>query len=99
MIERIKFVLLAVLIGLSLQVAAAGVDINTASAEQMAEGLNGIGLVKAQEIVRYRQLNGPFESIDQLVAVKGVGQGLLERNRERLEISAAAAKKTVSTSN
>ncbi|MEH6651159.1 MAG: helix-hairpin-helix domain-containing protein [Motiliproteus sp.] len=75
--------------GLSLHAAAAEVNINSASAEQMAEALNGIGLMKAQEIVRFRESNGPFESVDQLVAVKGIGAGLLERNRDNVRIMAA----------
>ncbi len=84
--QGIRVGLLGVLMGLSLQVAAA-IDINKASAEQMAEGLNGIGLVKAQEIVRYREQNGPFQSVDQLLAVKGIGEATLGRNRAVLEVT------------
>ncbi|MEH6470765.1 MAG: helix-hairpin-helix domain-containing protein [Halopseudomonas sp.] len=86
MIQIIKAGLFGLLMGMSLSVAA-GVDINQASAEQLAQELNGIGLVKAQEIVRYREQNGPFQSVDQLVAVKGIGATLLERNKAMLEIS------------
>lgn len=75
---------LGLLLGLSLQ-AMAAIDINQASIEQMAEGLNGIGLVKAREIVRYREQNGPFQSVDQLSAVKGIGEVLIDRNRAVLE--------------
>lgn len=76
------------LVGLSLHLSAAEVNINSASAEQMAGALNGIGLMKAQEIVRFRETNGPFESVDQLVSVKGIGTGLLERNRDIVRIAA-----------
>tara|TARA_R110001583_G_scaffold59727_2_gene177574 strand:+ start:4959 stop:5243 length:285 start_codon:yes stop_codon:yes gene_type:complete len=86
MIKGIKAGLLGLLLGLSLQ-AVAAVDINRASAEQMAQGLNGIGLVKAQEIVRYRELHGPFQTVDQLLAVKGVGQALIGRNRDVLQVT------------
>tara|TARA_R110002167_G_scaffold98718_1_gene259341 strand:- start:8671 stop:8955 length:285 start_codon:yes stop_codon:yes gene_type:complete len=86
MIKGIKAGLLGLLLGLSLQ-AVAAIDINRASAEQMAQGLNGIGLVKAQEIVRYRELHGPFQTVDQLLAVKGVGQALIGRNRDVLQVT------------
>ncbi|MEH6823683.1 MAG: helix-hairpin-helix domain-containing protein [Motiliproteus sp.] len=78
--KRVRVGLLGLLMGLSLQVVAA-VDVNHATAEQMAQGLKGIGLIKAQEIVRYRELHGPFQSVDQLSAVKGVGEVLIGRNR------------------
>lgn len=86
MMNRNKLGLLAVMMLLSAY-AAAGIDINTATAEQLAQGLNGIGLVKAEEIVRYRLTNGPFTSVDQLDAVQGIGAGLIERNRDRLVVS------------
>ncbi|MFT6916415.1 MAG: competence protein ComEA [Motiliproteus sp.] len=84
--QGVRVGLLGLLLGLSLQ-AVAAVDINQASAEQLSEGLNGVGVVKAQEIVRYRELHGPFKSVDQLSAVKGIGEGLIGRNRAVLEAS------------
>ena len=62
------------------------VSINQASAEQLAEALNGVGLKKAEAIVRYREQNGPFTDIEQLQEVPGIGLALLERNRERLRM-------------
>ena len=61
--------------------AAGGVNINTASAEEIADALNGIGLSKAEEIVRYRDTNGAFAHIDELVNVKGVGMKTVDKNR------------------
>lgn len=83
MSKRIRVGLLGLLMGLSLH-AAAAIDINQATAEQMAQGLKGIGLIKAQEIVRYRELHGPFQSVDQLLGVKGIGEILIGRNRGTL---------------
>ncbi|PRB82160.1 ComEA family DNA-binding protein [Pseudomonas sp. MYb185] len=60
------------------------VNINDASAAEIAETLKGIGLAKAEAIVAYRQENGSFESVDQLAVVKGVGPATIERNRERI---------------
>ena len=39
---------------------AAPVNVNTASAEQIAEALNGVGLSRAMAIVEYRDSNGKF---------------------------------------
>lgn len=56
-------------------VYAAGemVNINTASPAALAEQLPGIGPAKARAIVTYREQNGPFESVDELIEVKGIG--------------------------
>ena len=62
-----------------------GVDINTASAEELAEAMNGVGLKKAQAIVQYRQEFGPFKSLENLLDVPGIGASLLERNRSRIK--------------
>lgn len=62
------------------------VNINTASAEQLADALNGVGLKRAEAIVSYRDANGKFDSIDQLLNVKGVGETVLEKNRARITL-------------
>jgi competence protein ComEA len=60
------------------------VNINQASAEELAELLKGVGLKKAQEIVDYRLQNGPFKSANDLSNVKGIGSTTVEKNRERI---------------
>lgn len=67
-------------------ITGTSVNINTASAEQMATVLNGVGLKKAQAIVEYREKNGAFTQIEQLEEVKGIGASLIERNRDRLKL-------------
>lgn len=62
------------------------VDINSATAEQLAELLTGIGEAKAEAIVRYRQENGEFKHPDELVNVRGIGLATLDRNRDRILI-------------
>lgn len=62
------------------------VSINQADAEALASMLNGVGLKKAEAIVRYREQNGPFSEIDQLQEVPGIGPSLVERNRDRLKM-------------
>ena len=65
------------------------VDINTADADTLARVIDGIGVAKAQAIVDYRQANGPFKTVDGLVAVKGIGERTVERNRDRLSVGPA----------
>ena len=62
------------------------VNINTASAEQIAEILNGVGLKRAEAIVAYRDSNGKFASVDELLNVKGVGETILNKNRSRITL-------------
>lgn len=61
--------------------AAETVNINTADADTLASQLQGIGLSRAQEIIRYRETYGPFGSVDELADVKGIGQATLDKNR------------------
>jgi competence protein ComEA len=67
----------------------AGVDINSADASTLAAGINGVGEKRAMAIVKYRKSNGPFESVDELIKVKGIGPKLLQKNREHLVASHA----------
>ena len=60
------------------------IDINIADAEMLAQALDGVGLVKAKEIVAFREMHGKFQSIDQLTQVKGIGIATVEKNRHRL---------------
>jgi competence ComEA-like helix-hairpin-helix protein len=56
------------------------VNINTASVEEIALTLNGIGEKRAQAIVEYRSAHGPFTDKNQLLNVKGVGEATLTKN-------------------
>jgi competence protein ComEA len=56
------------------------ININTATAEELAAKLNGIGLNKAKLIVEYREKYGSFVAIEQLKEVKGIGQTILDKN-------------------
>lgn len=60
---------------------AAPVNINTASASEIAEALNGIGLNKAQAIVDYRDAYGLFSRADEIVFVRGIGESTYEKNK------------------
>ena len=65
---------------------ATKVSINHASAEQLAQALNGVGLKKAQAIVSYREEYGPFKTLDDLKQVPGMGSALVERNLAHLTL-------------
>ncbi len=53
------------------------VNINTADLEELQK-LPGVGAVIAQNIIDYREANGPFETVTQLTMVKGIGLAKLE---------------------
>jgi competence protein ComEA len=59
----------------------ASVNINTADEQALADALKGVGASTAREIVRYRELYGPFKSVDELTEVKGIGLATLNKNR------------------
>lgn len=75
--------------------AAQPVNVNSASAEEIAESLKGVGLSKAEAIVVYRSEHGEFKHVDELVNVKGIGIRTVDINREfiLLENSKLAASK------
>ncbi len=62
------------------------VNVNQASAEELATLLNGIGQSKANAIVMYRDKNGPFKSKEELMKVKGIGNALVAKNDARLRL-------------
>ncbi|MGF6393909.1 ComEA family DNA-binding protein [Pseudomonas plecoglossicida] len=61
-------------------------NLNAADASTLQKELNGIGKAKAEAIVAYREANGPFATVDELLEIRGIGSALLERNRDRLTV-------------
>lgn len=53
--------------------AADRINLNTASAEEL-ELLDGVGPSTAAAIVEYRQANGAFSTVEDVVNVKGIGE-------------------------
>lgn len=75
---------LVLLIGLLAPVGAAEpVNVNTASVEELAS-LHMIGEAKARAIVADREENGPFESLQDLTRVPGIGESIVARNVDRI---------------
>jgi competence protein ComEA len=65
--------------------ALAAVNINTADLNTL-ESLPGIGASKAQAIIDYRTEHGNFKSIDELTNVKGIGDKVLEKIKDQIDI-------------
>ncbi|MBT8041264.1 MAG: helix-hairpin-helix domain-containing protein [Xanthomonadales bacterium] len=81
-IEVNKFILGIVSILFALTAwAAEPVNVNSASAQEIAENLKGVGLSKANAIVAYREENGSFDHADELINVKGIGLRTVDQNR------------------
>jgi competence protein ComEA len=62
------------------------ININSATIEEL-ETLPGIGAVKAQSIITYRESHSFFSSLDELINVPGIGPSLLEQIRPYLMIT------------
>ncbi len=61
------------------------IRINTASVDELQK-LHGIGPSKAAAIVAYRDENGPFQAIEELTQVPGIGEKTLENMREQIVV-------------
>jgi competence protein ComEA len=61
------------------------VNINTADAKALT-ALSGVSRGLAEKIVKYRDEHGAFKKPEDLRRVEGVGNGLLEKNRERISV-------------
>jgi competence protein ComEA len=69
--------------------AAAAVNLNTASVAQL-EVLPGIGPRTAERIVEYRQKNGQFKKIEELMNVKGIGEKSFLKIKDRITVAPAS---------
>lgn len=65
--------------------AFAKVNINTATTQELT-ALPGIGPAKAEAIIKHREANGPFKTVDELGNVKGIGPKILENLRSEVSI-------------
>lgn len=68
-------------------VLAGPVNINTANAETLAMELTGVGPALAAAIVADREANGEFPSPESLARVRGIGDHVLEVNKDNILVS------------
>lgn len=62
-------------------------NINTASAAELDDALPGIGPVLSQRIVAFREANGPFSRIDQIMTVPGIGDATFANLQSLITVS------------
>jgi competence protein ComEA len=65
---------------------AGKININNASAEQIASAMTGIGESKAKAIVDYRSSHGKFKSVQDLENVDGIGSKTVEKNKDKITL-------------
>jgi competence protein ComEA len=68
------------------------VNLNTATSEQLQQ-VPGIGPATAGKILQMRKTYGPFKSVDDLLAIRGLGAKRLEKMRKYLTVGKPAASK------
>jgi competence protein ComEA len=61
------------------------ININQADAKTLAT-LKGIGKDRAVKIIEYRETNGDFEKIEDIMKVKGIGKKIFEKNKHVLSV-------------
>ena len=62
---------------------AGKINLNKATAAELSQ-LKGIGMKYAERIVQYRDKNGPFKNVEDLLNVQGIGPKALEKNKGRI---------------
>ena len=81
-----KRLLLAIVLLFVSSLALAAVNINTATKEEL-DGLPGIGPVKAQAIIDYRNANGPFKTPEDVMKVRGIKEGEFGKIKDQISVS------------
>ncbi len=61
------------------------ININQADAKTLTS-LKGIGKDRALKIIEYREQNGPFLTIEDIMKVKGIGKKIFEQNKDVLSV-------------
>ncbi|MFR8961172.1 MAG: ComEA family DNA-binding protein, partial [Enterococcus faecalis] len=62
------------------------INLNTATEAEL-QTISGIGAKKAQEIIRFRDEQGPFKTVEELKNVPGIGEKTVERLKDMLTVT------------
>lgn len=62
------------------------INVNTATEAEL-QTISGIGAKKAQEIIRFRDEQGPFKTVEELKNVPGIGEKTVERLKDMLTVT------------
>ncbi|MCH8845995.1 MAG: helix-hairpin-helix domain-containing protein [Proteobacteria bacterium] len=84
--EIFKKILLVACLLIPTLLLAEVVNINTADKESLMSAITGVGEKRAEAIIAYREQNGPFKSIEELVEVRGVSASIVEANMDNLSL-------------
>lgn len=84
--KMLKTIAFVIALSLSSICFAQSVNINEADAKTLAANVDGVGMSRAKAIVAYRDQYGPFDSVKDLMKVKGVGKKTVEKNKDRLVV-------------
>ena len=64
-------------------------NLNTASEEEL-KTLSGIGDTRAKSIIAYREENGGFQAIEDLMKVEGIKEGVFEKVKDSITVNAGS---------
>ncbi|MDO7597786.1 MAG: helix-hairpin-helix domain-containing protein [Pseudomonadota bacterium] len=78
--------LLAMVLSTGFAYAMDKVNLNTATSSEL-QALNGVGEATAAAIIQYREENGMFKSVEDLVNVKGIGSKKVEKFTDSVTVS------------
>lgn len=85
-LSAVVFMVVSLLVCFADMSGATGeIDINSASKEELMQ-LEGIGSAYADRIIEHREANGPFETIEAIMEVKGIGTATFEKNKDRITV-------------
>lgn len=85
---KVKAFLLSVMyVILSFSVSAEVVNLNKADAASLAHHLKGVGEKKAESIIEYRTEHEKFNAIEEIMEVKGIGEGIFNKIKDNLSLT------------
>ena len=85
--KKIRALLGVLLLAMVSSIGMAGtVNVNTATAAEIADAMSGVGEKKAEAIVADREANGAFKSLEEISRVKGIGMATIDKNRENITL-------------